>query len=280
MDSILNKVNKLDKARESFNSLGNIYPGDSSVGITSESIEGVTCYWFTPGHFDDNRIIIYLHGGSFVLGSIQSHKPMVSHFASAFFAKILFVDYALAPERPFPNGVNDVLKVYRRLIRKYPNAKISIIGDSAGGGLCVSFINRAIKEKLQLPASIIFISPFIYLQCNSESHKTRKNRDPILTTGMLLEYANYYVANNGDEADPGELNFTSFPPLFILVGSNEILFDDSVTFYGKIKPLQPDTKMKEYTNQNHVWLLADIKSESSKTALADMKEFIIKTTGH
>ena len=275
MNSIINKVNA---DRAFFNSLGNSYPSDSSVDITSEPIEGITCYWFMSDNFDENKIIIYLHGGSFALGSIQSHKSMVSHFASALSTKVLFIEYALAPEKPFPNGVHDVLKVYRALFRKYPNAKISIIGDSAGGGLSVSFINMAIKEKLQMPSGVILISPWIYLKCNTESHKNRKKIDPILTKDMLVEYANYYVANNWNEADPSELNFNSFPPLFILVGSNEILFDDAKSFYEKIKPLQSNTKMKEYINQNHVWLLADIKSNGSKNALTDIKEFIIKTT--
>lgn len=278
MDSILNKVSKVDKDRAFFDNLGKIYPADSSVNVTSESIEGVTCYWFTPENFDENKTIIYLHGGSFVLGSIQSHQPMVSHFASALSAKVLFIEYALAPEKPFPNGVNDILKVYKSLIYKYPDANISIIGDSAGGGLCVSFVHRASKEKLQMPSSITFISPFIYLKCDTESHETRKKIDPVLTKEVLTEYANDYVANNWDEADPSELNFTSFPPLFILVGSNEILFDDSKSFYEKTKPVQPDTTMKEYKNQNHVWLLADINSKGSKDALADIKKFIAKTT--
>jgi epsilon-lactone hydrolase len=277
MDSV---SNKLKEERAFFNSLGNNYPADTSVNITNETIDGVTCYWFMPGNFDEGKIIIYLHGGSFVLGSIQSHRPMVSHFASALAAKILFIEYALAPEKPFPNGVNDVLKVYRDLIRKYPDEELSIIADSAGGGLCVSFIDRAIKEKIQLPSSIVFISPWIYLRCNTESYETRKNNDPILTKEMLAGYANYYVDNNWNEADPGELSFNSFPPLFILVGSNEILFDDSRLFYQKIKRLQSDTEMKEYTNQNHVWLLADINTKDSQDAITDIRKFITKASKH
>jgi acetyl esterase/lipase len=269
---ILSKVNA---DRSFFNTLGDFYPADSSVDITKVSIAGVTCDWFTPGNFDENKIIIYLHGGSFALGSMQSHKPMVSHFASALLTKILFVEYGLAPEKPFPNGVNDLLKVYRELIHKFPNAKISIIADSAGGGLTVSFIHMAFKEKMQMPSSVIFISPWIYLQCNTESYETRKEADKVLTKDMLTEYAKYYAANNRNDADPGQLKFNSFPPLFILVGSNEILFDDSKNFYEKIKPLQPDTKMKEYKNQSHVWLLTDIKSEASKNALTDIKKFIL-----
>ena len=130
MDSILDNVNA---NRAVFNSLGNIYPSDGSVEVSGEQIEGVTCYWLVPDSFDKNKIVIYLHGGMFVLGSIAGYKAMVSHFASAFSTKILFIEYALAPEKPFPNGVNDILKVYRELIRRYPDAKITLMGDSAGG---------------------------------------------------------------------------------------------------------------------------------------------------
>jgi epsilon-lactone hydrolase len=272
-------LNKLNNDRASFDSLGDIYPVDDTVEITREPIADVTCYWFVPPTFDEGKIIIHLHGGLFGLGSIHSHKPMVSHFASTLATKVLFVEYALAPEKPFPNALKDVLKVYRELIRKYPNAKISFIGDSAGGGLSVSLIKIATEEKLQAPFSVIFISPWLYLKCNTESYETRKRMDQVLTKDMLVEYANYYVDNNSwNEADPSQLNFSSFPPLFILVGSNEILFDDSRLFYQKIKPLQSNTKIKEYKNENHVWLLADIKSEGAKNALADIKEFITKTT--
>lgn len=277
MDSILNKV---QADREFFNSLGNAYPADESVGIKREQIGDVTSYWFTPENFDEHDIIIYLHGGSYVLGSIQSHKPMVSHFASALSARILFIQYALAPEKPFPKGINDVSKVYRELINKHPNSNISIIGDSAGGGLAVLLIDRAIKDTLPMPAGVVLISPWLNLRCNTESHETRKELDPILTRNMLQEYANYYAADNWDEADPSQLSFNRFPPLFLLVGSNEILFDDSVTFYEKIKPVQPVIRMKEYKGQNHVWLLVDNKSKASKSALTDIQKFITKISKH
>ncbi len=130
--SVLDKVNA---DRVVFNGLGFIYPADSSVEISGETIEDTSCYWFIPGHFDKNKIVIYLHGGMFVLGSIEGYKAMVSHFASAFSARILFIEYALAPEKPFPNATNEILKVYRELIRRNPDAKITAMGDSAGGGL-------------------------------------------------------------------------------------------------------------------------------------------------
>ena len=102
--------------------------------------------------------------------------------------------------------------------------------------------------------------------------------DPILTKDKLMEYAGYYVANHWNEADPSQFTFNSFPPLLILVGSNEILFDDSKLFYEKIKRLQPDTHMKEYENQVHGWPLIDITSDAAKDAMISMEKFITKTS--
>jgi len=276
MDSaILDKVNT---DRTVFDGLGNIYPADASVEVSDEQVDGVSCQWFVPDRFDKNKIVIYLHGGMFVLGSLGGYKAMISHFASAFSTKILFIDYALAPEKPFPNAVNDVLTVYRELIHRYPDAKITVMGDSAGGGLSATLIKMATDEKLPMPSSVILISPWVYLRGNTESYESRKKMDPILTKEKLMEYAGYYVSNHWNEADPGQFTFTNFPPLLILVGSNEILFDDSKLFYEKIKRLQPDTQMKEYENQVHGWPLIDIHSEAAKDTLTTIEKFIIQTS--
>ena len=271
-DSILKRVNA---DRAVFNGLGNIYPADASVEISAGQIEGVNCYWFVPGGFDKNKIVIYLHGGMFVLGSIETYRAMVSHFASVFSARILFIEYGLAPEKPFPNGINDILKVYRELIRRYPDAKITLMGDSAGGALSATLIKMVSEEKLPMPSGIALLSPWVYLRGNTESYETRKKLDPILTEEKLMEYAGYYAGNNWKEADSGQFTFNSFPPLLILVGSNEILFDDSKLFYEKIKPLQANTQMKEYDNQVHGWPLIDIKSDASKDALISIVEFLL-----
>jgi monoterpene epsilon-lactone hydrolase len=275
MENTLDNV-KADRA--AFDGLGHIYPADSSVEIIREQVEAVNCYRFEPAGFDKNKVVIYLHGGMFVLGSIDGYKAMISHFASAFSTKILFIEYALAPEKPFPNAVNDVLKVYRKYIQKYPDVKITLMGDSAGGSLAVNLIKMTFDEKLQMPVAVVLISPWLYLKGNTESYETRKKMDPILTKEKLMEYANYYVADHWNDANPGQFDFINFPPLLILVGTNEILLDDSKLFYEKIKRLQPDTQKKEYENQVHGWPLIDIYSDAAKDAMTTIEKFITRTS--
>jgi epsilon-lactone hydrolase len=270
---------KLNADRNGFNGLGYIYPVNDSVKFVGEVVEGVQCYRFEPKSFDPNKVLIYLHGGMFVLGSIEGYKSMISHFSAAFSVKVLFIEYSLAPEKPYPKGINDILKVYRAYLRKYPDSKISVMGDSAGGGLAATLVKMVSDEKLKMPSSVILMSPWIYLTCDTESYETRKHLDPILTKEKLVEYGNYYKGDNGTEADPGQYKYESFPPLLILVGTNEILHDDSKLFYEKIKGLQPEIQMKEFENQIHGWPLMDINSDAAKDALATIKLFITKTGG-
>src|ERR1700745_3690981 len=99
-----------------------------------------------------------------------------------------------------------------------------------------------------MPSGIVLLSPWLYLRGNTESYETRQKLDPILSKEKLMEYAGYYAGDRWNDEDPGQFTFRSFPPLLILVGSNEILFDDSKLFFEKIKQLQPDTEMKEFEN--------------------------------
>lgn len=273
MESIISKVNS---DRVFFDGLGKIYPPDTTVVISKELLAGVDCYWFVPKNKVSNEVVIYLHGGSFALGSLQSHKALVTHFASSLKKSIVFVDYALAPENPYPKGVNDIYSVYSAILNKFAKSKIYLIGDSAGGGLAVSSIEEILSKGLKLPDAVILISPWLDLACDNPSYVKRRSLDPILTREVLQQYASYYTPENLKQADPSQLKFTTFPPAFILVGSNEILFDDAKNFYESIKPIQTKTWMKEYENQNHVWLLTDINSQASQMALMEINEFLEK----
>ncbi|GLU51098.1 alpha/beta hydrolase [Dyadobacter frigoris] len=261
--------------RDGFDQLGNLYPKAAEVSIKQENINGLNCFWFTPENEISKTITIFLHGGVFALGSIRSHASMVSHFSEKLQRRILFVDYALAPENPFPAALKDVIQVYEELIKTYPDHAISFIGDSAGTGLIVSSVGEMLKRNIQLPEKVVFISGWINLEGNNSSMEENRVIDPILNPEYLKQAATDYAAKVPVEiASPENVVLSEFPPVLILVGTNEILLDDSVNFYNKIKPIQNQAILSIYENQTHVWPLANIHSEASQKALKEVKEFL------
>jgi monoterpene epsilon-lactone hydrolase len=270
-DSTMQKV----KAERAFyETLGKIYAADSTVSVNEATIAGVKGYWFNKDLIGNKHIIIYLHGGVYALGSINTYRAMISHLAKNFNAPILYVEYSLSPEVRFPVANNEVLKVYQELKKKYPDYTFTIIGDSAGGGLAITLVHNCIESHTPLPNSLALISPWVDLKCDNNSYVTKQSVDPVLNQQMLKEHARYYAANNMKEADPSEFRFKQFPPVFLLVGTDEVLNDDSKNFYNYIKPIQAKSKLKEYAGQKHVWPVSNIDSEESKEAIKDINEFI------
>jgi len=268
-------MEELNKRRRFFDGLGQNYPRNESVKREATAVNGIKCHWFMPENEVPKKIIIYLHGGVFVVGSIKSHQSMVSHFSAQLQTRILFVDYALAPENPYPQGLNDVMEVYQTLLTHFPGHEIMFMGDSAGAGLTVSAIGKMIAGNLQLPKGVVMISPWINLSCENSSVEGNRAIDPILTREYLRESAELYTGSTPiHNSSPEYINFNKFPPLLILVGTNEILLDDSRLFFSRIKPIQPNSILSIYENQNHVWPLANVHSAQAQNAIAEIKIFL------
>jgi monoterpene epsilon-lactone hydrolase len=260
--------------RAFYETLGKIYPAESSVTVAETSIAGVKAYWFNQNLTSQKHIVIHLHGGMFALGSINSYRAMISHMSKNLNLPVVYIEYSLAPEKPYPAAISEIVKVYNELLKKYPGYKFSVIGDSAGGALAIELVYKNIEAKVPVPNSLALISPWVDLKTQNQSYVTRQAVDPILNKKTLHDHAVLYNPKNIKEADPSELKFTTFPPVLILVGSDEVLLDDSKNFYAYIKPIQKQAKLKEFEGQKHVWPVSDISSKASIEAMKDIREFI------
>ena len=261
--------------RESYDQKPHPYDNEPTVSITQVMIEGVNCYWFTPEDPSPDRIIIYAHGGGFAAGSIRTHGRMVSHFAKELQAGILFIEYALAPENPFPAGLNDIVTVYRELANRYRGYQIDLIGDSAGGSLVISAIGEMLKIHLPLPDAVVLISPWVSLECDNPSIEDNARLDLSLNRDMLQLFARAYTGGVPLEvSSPKNASLTQFPPVLIMVGTNEVLLDDSKYFYNDIKGIQGKSRLSIYDDQPHLWMKKDINKEASRRALAEIADFI------
>lgn len=267
-------MQKIYGFRAFYESLGKVYPADSTITVSETEIAGVKSYWFNQGQLKQKSLVVYLHGGVYTYGNINAYRAMLSRLSASLNLPILYVEYSLSPEHPFPAANNEILEVYRALVKKYPGYKITIIGDSAGGGLAISLLNDAGKANLPMPASLALISPWIDLKCSNNSYTTKQAVDPVLNKKFLYDHALMYAPGKLQQADPSEIKFKKFPPVLLLVGTDEVLNDDSKNFYAYIRPIQKNAKLKEFEGQKHVWLFSHIDSKASIEAIGDIKEFI------
>lgn len=275
--SINNQI--IEENRTLYDSVGNIYAADAGVTVTKETINNINCYWFQPENPKSNELVIYVHGGGYAIGSFQSHRAMVSHFAKGLERTFLFVEYSLAPEKPYPNGLNDVLSIYEWAMQKFLDYDFYFFGDSAGGGLVIASVYEMGQRKLKAPNAVALISPWYNLETNNRSADDRQHLDQILNKEMVKNFAYAYAGADLSVADPGKLNFETFPPVFVGVGTNEILFDDATIFFDMVYKIQPHAQLKIYGGQGHVLTQLDISSHSAQDLIININHFF-NTTDH
>ena len=182
----------------------------------------------------DDHLILYFHGGGYVMGSDKAHRRVVSKFVMGSGVNALCFDYRLAPEHPFPAALDDSVNAYRWLIaQQFDPSKILFAGDSAGAGLLLAALLYLRDRGTPLPAAAVALSPWTDLACTGASYK---NSDPLAEDGTFEVYGAYYAGAH-DLKDPyvsplyGELS--GLPPIYISVGENESMLDDSVRFAEK-----------------------------------------------
>ena len=172
----------IQQKRRGFDTLGQNYTPAADIKIEKEPIGGVDCYLFNNIESNlDESLIVYIHGGCYCLGSINSHKSLVSHLAKSTNKSILFIDYALAPEHPYPAGIMDVVDVLNEFRSNQPSTKICLMGDSAGGGMIISAFSKFDNKIKSNVESIVLLSPWVDLACNTSSYQSNADVDPILS---------------------------------------------------------------------------------------------------
>jgi acetyl esterase/lipase len=191
-----------------------------------------TAGWVEPEARDEGRVILYLHGGGFIAESPKVHGKLLKRIARKAGARGFYVSYRLAPEHPYPAGTDDCLAAYRYLLAEgIDPARIVIAGDSAGGNLALVTAMRARDDGLPLPAALVLMSPVLDASFSGDSVRRNDGLDPLFRSSVLEAFAGYYApAERREEAYVSPLagDLAGLPPMLVLVGSSEILLDDSV----------------------------------------------------
>jgi epsilon-lactone hydrolase len=250
------------------------------VDITHVEAGGVPAAWIVPSGLEPKRIVLYLHGGGYNAGSITSHLPLTSNIALAAKARVLAIDYRLAPERVFPAAVEDAVAAYQWLLMEsIPARQIVVAGDSAGGGLTLSLLLSLREKGLPLPAAAVCLSPWTDLTCSGESWSTNAKVDFMLKKGSTLQAAKLYAGDadlRTPLASPLYADLAGLPPLLIQVGSEEVLLSDSTLFAEKARLAGVDVALENWKGMQHVWQYAASFLPEARQAVARIGEFIIQ----
>ena len=213
--------------------------------------------WLTPPGARPATVVLYLHGGGYVIGSPRSHRHLAAAVARASGARALLLDYRLAPENPFPAALDDAVAAYDWLLGRGLDARqVVIAGDSAGGGLTVATLLALRDRGRPRPAAGVCISPWVDLTCSAPSYASKAAVDPIVTQESVTLLAKAYVGVSDVKApliSPLYADLAGLPPLLVHVGSDEVLLDDALGLAERARKAGVDVTLEEWPAMIHVW---------------------------
>lgn len=248
----------LAETRESFDTEMGRIPLADNVTVESLSFGGVPAEKITPADATPGKVLLYLHGGGHVFGSIKSHRPFVSRLAAATKATAYHIDYRLAPEHPYPAAIEDALEAYRAILDGgIAPADIVVGGESAGGNLAAALLLKLKDDKLSQPAGLYLLSPWLDMTTSAESYDKVGARDPMITREGIVGVATAYLGNQPDSplASPVRADVSGLPPMLIQVGSEEVLLSDSTTFASNAATTGIDVTLRVWAGMPHAWPL-------------------------
>jgi acetyl esterase/lipase len=272
-----------EETRAGFEQIADVFPVAADVKREKVNADGVPCEWITPPGVSGATTVMYIHGGGWTIGSLNTHARLVSLIAAAADARALSVDYRLAPEHPFPAAPDDCLTLYRWLLDQGVRPEQLIIaGDSAGGNLTLVTLLRVRDEALPLPAAAVALSPATDMEMTGESFTSRRGADPMIDPDGMPRVRGAYCPGE-DLRNPlisplyGDLS--GLPPLLIHVGDAEVLLDDSRQVAERAKEAGVDVTLEVWDEMIHVFqFFAPILPEATE-AIARIGEFVKSHVG-
>ncbi len=258
-------------------------PVASGVAVERVQYAGLDAEWLRPAGSRPGKVLLYLHGGAYVLGSCDSHRHLVSHIAREVGVNALLPEYRLAPENPFPAALNDVAAVYRQLlVDGYEPAGIVIAGDSAGGGLTMATLLNLRDLGIPQPALGCLLSPWLDLAAQGDSMETRRNEDPWFSPEDLPHVTRFYCLPDqlrSPLVSPVYADPAGLCPIHIQVGDHEILLSDSERLAANVRASGGDVGLEVWPDMWHVFQAFVLVMPESRLAINKLASRIRDSLG-
>lgn len=228
------------------------------VSYRNDTIGGVDGLWALPAGADQNKVLLYAHGGGFMAGSSSSHRKLGGHLAKALNISVFLLDYRLAPEHPFPAQMDDMTAAYQALLGAgFANENLSLGGDSAGSSIAISAALNLRDLGLPRPNSVICFSPWVDIELKSPSLWTSGETDFLVPRPSGPELVAMFLGDgtrtDNPLANPLYADFSGFPRLYINVGTSEALLDDAIRLHDRALAAGVDSTISKVGGMQHVF---------------------------
>jgi acetyl esterase/lipase len=257
-------IHDLDARRQLIDQYFSVHPSTSAIQGHWHAVhtDHIPMEWVVADGADPDRRILYIHGGSWISGSPAAYRAFLSRVSQASGAVVLSVDYRLAPEHPFPAGLDDCTQAYRWMRENGPQGKGAVpaaylMGDSAGGNLALAALLKIKDSSLPLPAAVVAISPATDFTGGSPSLVSRASVDPIIKPEVLPALIPVYLGRHTEPTDPYASplfgDYSGLPPLLLQVGDAEVLLDDSTRLAKHAAEQGCDVTLEIWDGMPHVF---------------------------
>jgi phosphinothricin tripeptide acetyl hydrolase len=268
----------IEERRAQYDRAERVFTTPADVAVEPVTAPVRPAEWLTPPGARADAVVLYLHGGGYVIGSPRSHRHLAAAIARASAARALLIDYRLAPEHPFPAALEDAVAAYDWLLaRGISPRRVVIAGDSAGGGLTVATLLALRERGRPLPAAGACISPWVDLTCSAPSYRTRAAVDPIVMQESVQMMAKAYVGAGDPRAplvSPLFADLAGLPPLLVHVGSDEVLLDDALGLAERARKAGVEANVEEWPAMIHVWHWFLPMLAEAERAIASIGDFV------
>lgn len=266
----------VNEQRAAMEASAGLFPAEPDVGASQVDAGGVPADWVSVASSEPDRVVLYLHGGGYVMGSRNTHRGLAGRIARAAGVRVLLPEYRLAPEHPFPAAVEDATACWRWLLSQgHDPERMAIAGDSAGGGLTLATLLALKSAGDPLPACAVALSPWTDLEGTGPTAEPGAVDDPMIAPEGLRATGRQYAAADlrNPLAAPLHGDLTGLPRLLIQVGTREILLSDSTRFADKARAAGVDVTLQVEEGLIHVWQIFPDVPEA-QAAVARIGEFV------
>jgi acetyl esterase/lipase len=260
-------------------SWGDLTAEPRGVDYLETEAGGLPAMWAVPKGASTDRVLMCIHGGGFLGGSIYTHRKMFGHLAKAAGTRALLVSYHLLPEGVFPVPEGDVTNAYRWLLDQgISGERIAFAGDSVGGWLAVTVQLRARELGLPLPAAALLMSPCVDMETTGKSYETNQDSDPFFKRDVVRGIIRGFLGEDTDARDPLVnplyADLSGFGPLYIQAGGDETLADDARLLYEHAAKAGVDARLDIVPDMLHTFQMAAGRAPEADDAIRELAGWV------